>query len=167
MCIRDRSYVIGLKRQSQAHIIADRTIRLSAKEQNPVLKILDYITIWPVTGIPILLLVLYYGLYKFVGGFGAGTAVHFLEIKVFRDFINPLAISFVDRYIISASLRELIVGEYGIITLGLRYAIAMVLPIVGTFFIVFSVLEDTGYPVSYTHLDVYKRQDFYFGVKEI
>jgi ferrous iron transport protein B len=139
------SYVIGLKRQSQAHIIADRTTRLSAKEQNPVLRILDYITIWPVTGIPILLLVLYYGLYKFVGGFGAGTAVHFLEIKVFRDFINPLATSFADRYIISANLRELIVGEYGIITLGLRYAIAMVLPIVGTFFIVFSVLEDTGY----------------------
>ncbi|NLB73454.1 MAG: ferrous iron transporter B [Firmicutes bacterium] len=139
------SYVIGLNRQSRAHMIADRTARSSPRRQNTFFRILDYITIWPVTGIPILLLVLYYGLYKFVGGFGAGTAVNFLELRVFRDFVNPLAASVVNKCIGSASLRELIVGEYGIITLGLRYAIAMVLPIVGTFFIVFSVLEDTGY----------------------
>jgi ferrous iron transport protein B len=139
------SYVIGLKRQTQANMIADRAIRVSPREQNPLLRILDYMTIWPVTGIPILFLVLYFGLYKFVGGFGASTAVHFLELKVFRGLINPLATSFVDKYISSASLRELVVGEYGIITLGLRYAVAMVLPIVGAFFIVFSALEDTGY----------------------
>ena len=34
-------------------------------------------------------------------------------------------------------MSELFVGEYGIITLGLRYAIAIVLPIVGIFFFVF------------------------------
>lgn len=94
---------------------------------------------------PILLLVLYYGLYKFVGKFGAGLAVDFLEDKVFRSIVNPLAMSFVERYIKSAGLRELVVGEYGMITLGLRYAIAVVMPIVGTFFLAFSVLEDTGY----------------------
>ena len=31
------------------------------------------------------------------------------------------------------------------ITLGIRYAIAIVLPIVGIFFLVFSFAEDTGY----------------------
>ena len=36
-------------------------------------------------------------------------------------------------------------GEYEIITLGFRYAIAIVLPIVGIFFFVFSFAEDTGY----------------------
>jgi ferrous iron transport protein B len=35
--------------------------------------------------------------------------------------------------------------DYGIITLGIRYAIAIILPIVGTFFIAFSIIEDTGY----------------------
>ncbi len=139
------SYVIGLKRQSQADMIVKHTTRLSPKRQDAFSGILDYITIWPVTGIPILFLVLYYGLYKFVGGFGARTAVDFLEMRVFRAFINPLAIALIDKYVSSEILRELIVGEYGIITLGLRYAIAVVLPIVGTFFIVFSVLEDTGY----------------------
>ena len=37
------------------------------------------------------------------------------------------------------------VGEYGIITMALSYGFAIVLPIVGTFFIIFSVLEDSGY----------------------
>jgi len=32
-----------------------------------------------------------------------------------------------------------------VFTLGLRYAVAIVLPIVGTFFLAFSIMEDTGY----------------------
>jgi ferrous iron transport protein B len=41
--------------------------------------------------------------------------------------------------------RNLIGGEYGIVTLGVRYAVALILPIVGTFFLAFSVIEDSGY----------------------
>jgi ferrous iron transport protein B len=42
-------------------------------------------------------------------------------------------------------VHDFFVGEYGVITMALSYALAIVLPIVTTFFIVFSVLEDTGY----------------------
>jgi len=42
-------------------------------------------------------------------------------------------------------LRELVGGEYGILTLGVRYAVAIVLPIVGTYFLAFSAIEDSGY----------------------
>ncbi len=42
-------------------------------------------------------------------------------------------------------LQELIVGEYGLVTMALTYAIAIVLPIVGFFFIAFGLLEDSGY----------------------
>jgi ferrous iron transport protein B len=37
------------------------------------------------------------------------------------------------------------VGEYGLVTMGLTYAIAIVLPVVATFFLVFGFLEDSGY----------------------
>jgi ferrous iron transport protein B len=37
------------------------------------------------------------------------------------------------------------VGEYGVVTVGLTYGLAIVLPIVATFFLVFGVLEDSGY----------------------
>ncbi|HVM60971.1 MAG TPA: ferrous iron transporter B [Verrucomicrobiae bacterium] len=41
--------------------------------------------------------------------------------------------------------HDFLVGEYGVITMALSYSLAIVLPIVTTFFLVFSLLEDSGY----------------------
>lgn len=99
----------------------------------------------PVAGLPILFVVLYFGIYKFVGGFGAGTLVDFLESNIFEAYINPFVVKITSDWISWKPLYDLIAGEYGVITLGIRYAIAIVLPIVGTFFVAFSILEDSGY----------------------
>jgi ferrous iron transport protein B len=42
-------------------------------------------------------------------------------------------------------LHDFLVGPYGAITMALSYAFAIVLPIVTAFFLVFSILEDSGY----------------------
>ena len=42
-------------------------------------------------------------------------------------------------------LHDFLVGEFGLITMALAYGFAIVLPIVTTFFIFFSILEDSGY----------------------
>ncbi len=42
-------------------------------------------------------------------------------------------------------MHDLLVGEYGTVTMALSYALAIVLPIVTTFFFVFGILEDSGY----------------------
>jgi ferrous iron transport protein B len=42
-------------------------------------------------------------------------------------------------------LHDLLVGPYGAITMALAYGFAIVLPIVATFFLLFSLLEDSGY----------------------
>ena len=102
-------------------------------------------TMNPWTGVPLLLIVLYFGLYQFVGGFGAGTIVDFLEGTIFEEHLNPLVIGWCEHYIPWSWLNELLVGEYGLFTLGVRYAVAIILPIVGTFFIAFAVIEDSGY----------------------
>jgi ferrous iron transport protein B len=99
----------------------------------------------PVTGVPLLLVVLYFGLYKFVGSFGAGTLVDILETKGFKEFFNPWITGVVQKFIPWEVIQELFVGEYGIITLGIRYAVGIILPIVATFFLFFSILEDSGY----------------------
>jgi ferrous iron transport protein B len=99
----------------------------------------------PLTGLPILAVVLYYGLYKFVGGFGAGTVVDFLESTVFEKFVNPFLVDTVGGMIPWDILTSLFVGEYGVLTLGLRYAVAIILPIVAFFFLIFAVIEDSGY----------------------
>lgn len=99
----------------------------------------------PLTGVPLLLIVLYFGLYKFVGEFGAGTVVDLLEKQLFEARFNPWITTVVRHLIPWEIIQELFVGEYGIITLGVRYAVGIILPIVATFFIFFSFLEDTGY----------------------
>jgi len=98
----------------------------------------------PVTGIPVLLVVLYLGLYQFVGQLGGGTLVDWLEGPVFEERLNP----FFTRLVAGIpweAVRSLFVGQYGLLTLGLRYAVAIILPIVGAFFLFFSLLEDSGY----------------------
>lgn len=99
----------------------------------------------PLTGAPLLLIVLYFGLYQFVGKFGAGTVVDFLEGTIFKEYINPWITVEMKKIIPWEIIQELFIGEYGVITLGLRYAVAIILPIVATFFLFFSILEDSGY----------------------
>lgn len=98
----------------------------------------------PVVGWPILAGVLFI-VYKFVGEFGAGELVGVMEETVFGEWINPLATRLVDTVLPIPFIHDLLVGEYGVITMALTYGLALVLPIVATFFIAFSILEDTGY----------------------
>jgi ferrous iron transport protein B len=99
----------------------------------------------PWTGLPILAAVLYFGLYQFVGVLGADTLVGWLEDDVFGAQVNPAVTVWVNWLLPWPWLADLFVGPYGIITLGLRYAVAIIFPVVGTFFIAFSILEDSGY----------------------
>ncbi|MBE2270393.1 MAG: ferrous iron transporter B [Anaerolinea sp.] len=98
----------------------------------------------PVLGWSFLLIVLWL-MFKFVGEFGAGTLVGFLEETVFGEWINPAATRLVDAVLPIPFVHDLLVGDYGIITMALSYGIAIVFPIVTTFFLAFSILEDTGY----------------------
>jgi ferrous iron transport protein B len=101
-------------------------------------------TTHPLWGLPLLAVVLY-GLYWFVGVFGAGTLVGWLEETLFGEYVNPWVISAVERILAWDWLRDLFVGEYGLWTMGMTYALALILPIVATFFFAFGFLEDSGY----------------------
>ena len=137
-------YELALERQNEVLEIINKVIRIK-KGRFSLQEVLSRVTMNPITGLPILLLVLYLGLYKFVGEFGAGTVVDFLEGTVFEEHINPFIINIFSIVIPWEILRDLFVGEYGVITLGFRYAVALILPIVTFFFIVFSIIEDSGY----------------------
>jgi ferrous iron transport protein B len=171
---QDQSYKLSKERQEFAHeIVSERLVTDEKKRTGLWKEKLSQIMIHPIWGIPILVLVLWFGLYKFVGEFGAGTMVDLIETKVFNEGINPAIIKGIDAIVpfphehiieenvmlakysvqdhLAASqtmfraIHDLFVGEYGIITLGASYAIAIIFPIVATFFIAFSIIEDTGY----------------------
>jgi ferrous iron transport protein B len=92
------------------------------------------------TGLPLLLVGLLL-MYEFVGVIGAGTFVDFLETTVFNNYLTP----FLQSLIPPGILFDFIIGKYGLVSMGLTYAVAIVLPIVTTFFIAFGLLEDSGY----------------------
>jgi ferrous iron transport protein B len=97
----------------------------------------------PVWGWPVFVAALV-ALYLAVGVFGAGTLVGLLEDALFGRWVNP-AVRGLFGHVPSAFLRDLFVGDYGLVTMGLTYGLAIVLPIVSTFFVAFAVLEDSGY----------------------
>ncbi|MCW8858827.1 MAG: ferrous iron transport protein B [Deltaproteobacteria bacterium] len=136
---------ISLERRKVCKKMLDGVVTQTIKEGEPLGEKLSKLMMNPLTGTPILLLVVYFGLFKFVGGFGAGTLVDFFEGNLFDNYVNPPVISFAEKYLTADWLFELAVGEYGLWTLGIRYAVALILPIVGSFFLIFSILEDTGY----------------------
>ncbi|MFQ6131963.1 MAG: nucleoside recognition domain-containing protein [Armatimonadota bacterium] len=142
---RAPAYRITMRRhQAAAELLAD-VLTLAERPRRSLRELLSELCINPWTGVPILVLVLYLGLYLFVGKLGAGTLVDWLETAVFDERLLPPVERFIEALLPSETWSSLLVGDYGIITLGVKYAVAIVLPVVGTFFLVFSILEDSGY----------------------
>lgn len=131
-------------RAAWAHRVTADVRHVSAMSLAHVQEALSRLTRRPLTGLPILAVVLYV-MYLFVGVFGAQTLVSFFEEQVFGRVVNPGATWLVDRVLPFAAAHDFFVGEYGLITMGLNYAIAIVLPVVTTFFLLFGFLEDSGY----------------------
>ncbi|WP_292487660.1 ferrous iron transport protein B [Methanohalobium sp.] len=155
------NYVMTVERQQLTNSIVNSVMKIKEpysynnskakesekyKDNYPNLKKrLDHLVSNPLTGIPILFLVLYFGLYQFVGVFAAGTVVDFLEGVVFGEHLIPWITQNFNSLVPYPLIQSLIVGDYGIVNLALTYAIALILPIVGAFFFVFSIIEDSGY----------------------
>ncbi len=112
--------------------------------------------------------------FAFVGYLGAQVLVDLLETRFFGGVVNPVAVRVADAVLpfphehvvgeqgveaaynivggdLTATQRaarfvhDLLVGPYGIVTMALTYSVAIVLPIVSTFFLAFGFLEDSGY----------------------
>ncbi|MCW6035367.1 ferrous iron transporter B [Spirulina subsalsa FACHB-351] len=138
------SLAIAQTRQQQAQHLENQALLITDTPRLSFVEHLHRLTVNPLTGFPILLLILYYGVYKFVGEFGAGVLVDGIE-GFFEEQINPVVDQITSQLIPWPILQDLIAHDYGIITLGIRYAVAIVLPVVATYFLMFSLLEDSGY----------------------
>ena len=136
-------YVIMRQRQEAVRRLTGQVSSGRSVAREPLSALLGRLTIHPIWGVPVVLAVLYL-MYRFVGQFGAGTLVGFLEEVVFGEYISPWATDAV-AWVPSSIIRDFFVGEFGLITMALSYGLAIILPIVGTFFLAFSLLEDSGY----------------------
>jgi ferrous iron transport protein B len=127
-----------------AEQLAARALKARGRQAGGLAAWLGRLAVHRLWGIPALLGILA-ALYVFVGLFGAGTLVGWLEGNLFGELLNPWIIRALDRLSPLPLLTDLLVGEYGLWTMGMTYAFALILPIVSTFFLAFGVLEDSGY----------------------
>lgn len=149
--LREAAHARGVTPAALAHergeaagTLAARVTARSAQSSPLLAHRIGQLVIHRVWAWPILLAVLFV-VYEFVGVFGAGTLVGLLEENLFGEHLNPAITGFVQQYIQIGWLADLLVGQYGLWTMGMTYALALILPIVTTFFIAFGLLEDSGY----------------------
>ncbi|MBI4843736.1 MAG: ferrous iron transport protein B [Nitrospirae bacterium] len=138
------SMAISRRRLQQVDEIVDEVVVKTPAERKGLAAHIGDVTTHPVLGIPFLLFVIFL-MYEFVGVFGAGTLVDWFEEVLFGKYLNPWAVKIVTVLLPIAFLQDLLIGPYGVISMALTYAIAIILPITATFFLAFSIMEDSGY----------------------
>jgi len=141
---RPLSYVINWSRRRKVRELFRQVVSQETSRIPSLSRFLGNVAQHPLWGIPILILILYL-IKLIVGNVGAGICVDFIETTVFGRFINPATTWVVEHLFPWSWLQDLFVGEFGLVTMGLTYAIAIVLPVVSFFFLIFGILEDTGY----------------------
>lgn len=97
----------------------------------------------PFPGIPIAILVMIFSIGAIVGGGKALRSVLLLPLvnKVLVPFFHSLFSSFIPE----GMLLNILIGEFGIFVISFEWIIALILPYVFLFYVVFSFLEDSGY----------------------
>ncbi len=99
----------------------------------------------PLTGVPILIASLYLA-YLFVGRFVAQDVVDFTEKKLGAGIWEPWIRSIITMAVPADSWwNALLVGPYGVITMTTSYLLFLLLPLVISFYIALSIMEDSGY----------------------
>lgn len=98
----------------------------------------------PVFGIFFGIFVLY-GIYELIGVLVAGKLVDFLQKSIFINHYNPFMVKLVSAHIENLNLREVLVGEFGVLTMTVQYTLGVLLPLVVSFNIFMALLEDSGY----------------------
>ncbi|MFB3897341.1 MAG: ferrous iron transport protein B [bacterium] len=138
------SLVIAEKQLRAAQDIASQVTQIAVNLQVSLSEKISRITLQPISGGIIVLLVLYL-MYEFVGRFAAGWGVDFLSKIIFGHYLNPFITRIVLKIIPWEFVQQVLVGQYGLVTMALTYAFAIIFPIVTAFFIFFGLLEDSGY----------------------
>ena len=137
-------YLINQARLRKVDELVSQVMRSKGEAPKTFASLLGNLSIHPFWGVPILFFVLWIT-YEFVGVLGAQVSVKFLEETLFDKWLLPPVRNLIQWAVPIRLLQEFLVGPYGIFTMALTYAIAIVFPIVGCFFLIFGLMEDSGY----------------------
>jgi ferrous iron transport protein B len=80
-----------------------------------------------------------------LGGVVAGKLVDFTEGVVFNRWLLPPLVRLLGGLLPPGLLRQVLIGDFGLFTMALAYAIGLLLPLVFSFYLLLALLEDSGY----------------------
>ena len=86
-----------------------------------------------------------WALYELVGILVSGNLVNFLEKDIILKYYAPFISGLVGRFIPQGAINQLLVGQFGLLTMTVEYIIGILLPLVVSFNIFMAILEDSGY----------------------
>jgi ferrous iron transport protein B len=138
------SYEISNTRIRYSENIVAEVQKQSKTRAGAVIRKLDQWTMHPILGIPVFLLAVVC-FYAFVGKFGAGVLVDFFQNVIFGRYLGPAIQKSVTVLLPAGLIQDMLISQYGVLTMALTYAVGIILPITTTFFIAFGFLEDSGY----------------------
>ncbi|MBN2723725.1 MAG: ferrous iron transporter B [Deltaproteobacteria bacterium] len=98
----------------------------------------------PLTGIPVAIGI-FFLMYLFVGHFGAGIVVDFIDKKVFSAYLIPFFNSIVSYIPWNIVQRLLMDPDFGLVPTGIFLAVGIVMPVLFLFYLFIGFLEESGY----------------------
>ncbi len=132
------AYAINNKRNKWVEKITANIIRKQKLTRGEFSQVFAHLCRHPIFGLPILIIFL--------------LIMYFLVVDVANVFASWLDGTLwspvqnqIENFVSSKFWSDFLIGDYGILSLGLANAIITVLPILSVFFIFFNILEDIGY----------------------
>jgi ferrous iron transport protein B len=140
---RPLAVVMAESRNRFAEAVLGEVVSVSPPARLPLAERIGRWARHPATGIPMAVLVVA-AMYLFVGRVGAEWLVGWMEGGLFKNHLTPWVAGWMAP-IPWPWVRDAVVGEFGLVSVGLTLALGIVLPVIVTFFFAFNVLEDSGY----------------------
>lgn len=141
MDLRDRIYT--LRRERVNRVVAE-TVKTHEKGR-AARDFVGRLCLEPLTGIPIMIAALYLA-YLVVGVWIAGDLVGLTEEVLMQGKYEPWVRDWVSRFVLEETvLGQFLIGEFGLLTMTVTYVLGLLTPLVVGFYLVLSLLEDSGY----------------------
>ena len=137
-CRGNLAHVINNKRNKWVDNITEKVIRKQKITRGEFSQVFANLSRHPIFGLPILMSIILIMYFLVVNV--ANVISSWVDITLWIPAQNQI-----DNLISSRFWSDFLIGDYGLLSLGLANAIITILPILSLFFIFFNILEDIGY----------------------
>lgn len=137
-----REFFYNIRRNYVNKIVS--VVQYKSNIKSPLLSSFGNLMLKPVAGIPILIFILFL-LYELIGKVIAQHIVGITEDIIMGTYYYNFIIHITSNILDSATLTgRLLIGEFGILTMVPIYIAGLLLPLVISFYLFMSILEDSG-----------------------